>query len=89
MIRLSSLLVESVRTPEQAKQLGEKIGIQWDKVKFTPKDLLQGFKVEMEHGTKDKETDVTHDDPIKTAKIAWAHLKEKPNYYQLLKTVED
>lgn len=87
MIRLKDLLVENITNVKQAKELGEKIGINWDKVKFTPANLLQGFKVELEHG-KDKQTNVTNGDPVKTAKIAWAHLKEKPNYYTLLKAVE-
>ena len=82
MIKLKSL-IEGIQSEAQVKKLGEKIGIKWDKVKFTPSDLLQGYKVELEH------RDVTKGDPVMTAKIAWAHLKEKPNYYQLLKAVED
>jgi hypothetical protein len=88
MILIRSLLKETILSFHQAEKLGEKIGIQWNKVKFTPEQLLQGFKVELEHGSTDKQTDVTHGDPIKTAKIAWAHLKEKPDYYQKLKAVE-
>ena len=88
MILLRGLLNENITSSRQAKILGEKIGINWSKVKFTPSDIFQGFKVEQEHGSKDKETDVTQDDPVKTAKIAWAHLKEKPDYYKRLKAVE-
>ena len=88
MILLKSL-VENIQSVAQIEKLGEKIGIKWDKVKFTPADLLQGYKNELEHGKKDKQTDVTHNDPVMTAKIAWAHLKENPNYYKLLKAVED
>jgi len=83
MILLTGLLIENITTVEQAKKLGEKIGVQWGKVKFTPKDLLQGCKVELEH------KDVTKGDPVMTAKIALAHLKELPDYYQRLKAVED
>ena len=32
--------------------------------------------VEFEHGSHDPQTDVTHDDPIVTGKIALAHMKE-------------
>ena len=46
------------------------------------KEFAMGMKVELEHD------DVTKGDPTKTAKIALAHLKEKPNYYTLLKKVE-
>ncbi len=38
-----------------------------------------GMNVEMEH------QDVTNGNVVKTAKIAAAHLTEKPNYYTLLK----
>jgi hypothetical protein len=38
-----------------------------------------GIDVELEHGTRDLETDVTDDDVIMTAKIARAHLNEFPD----------
>lgn len=68
----------------------KKLNIDWKKNKFTPEDLLDGINVESEHGSHDSQTDVTNgtDDPIIFAKIALAHLKEKPNYYKLLKTIE-
>jgi hypothetical protein len=75
--------------PEEAKALGEKIGIEWANVKFTPEALAEGFKHELEHGNKDPETNVTDDDPEKTAKIAWAHLKEDPDYYVKLSQMEN
>jgi len=46
------------------------------------------MKVELEHGKKSKKTDVTHNDPLKTAKIVLAHLNEKKDYYTRLKKVE-
>jgi len=39
-----------------------------------------GLFVELEHGTKDPETDVTNDDLSLTGKISLAHLKEFPDY---------
>jgi hypothetical protein len=47
-------------------------------------ELSRGFDVEKEHGPKDSETDVTGGDPVKTLKIALAHLKEDPKYYKKL-----
>jgi hypothetical protein len=35
------------------------------------------------------DTNVTNDDPHMTAKIAWAHLKEVPDYYTRLEQLED
>ena len=37
--------------------------------------------MELEHGTRDPQTNVTGDDVIMTAKIARAHLNEFPDYY--------
>ena len=46
------------------------------------------MEVELEHGRRDPMTDVTHDDPIVTGKIAWAHLREFPDYYDRLDAME-
>jgi len=48
---------------------------------FTKEDFIRGLNIEMEHGTKYFDTNVTNDDLLLTAKIALAHLKEFPNYY--------
>ncbi len=48
---------------------------------FTIFDFLTGLNIELEHGLVNKETNVTKDDLILTAKIALAHLNEFPNYY--------
>lgn len=69
-----------------AMMMGRRLGIDWTKEKFTVGDLLVGMHYELEHGKVDPETNVTNDSPKKTAKIAWAHLKERPDYYvQLMK----
>ena len=36
-----------------------------------------------------EETNVTDDDPIVTGKIALAHMKEFPDYYERLRRMED
>ena len=46
------------------------------------------MEVEFEHGVCDPETNVTDDDPVVTGKIAWAHLKELPDYYTRLDAME-
>lgn len=73
---------------EFVTDIGEEIGIKWSSVEFSPKDLYDGIVVELEHGTSDPDTDVTGDDIVETAKIAWAHLKELPDYYQRLEQME-
>ena len=74
-------------TREEAKELGERVGIDFDRV--DPEEFRLGLTVELEHGAHDPETNVTNDDPVMTAKIAWAHLKELPDYYARLEKMEE
>lgn len=55
------------------------LGISFDK--FTIEEFTDGINIELEHGLINKNTNVTDNDLIKTAKIALAHLNEFPNYY--------
>jgi hypothetical protein len=73
-------------TEEEAKRIGEAIEIDWSKVDFD--QFRMGLEVELEHGERDPQTDVTHGDPILTGKIALAHLKELPDYYTRLAQME-
>jgi hypothetical protein len=72
----------------EAKRIAAEIGIDWEVVPFDVEQFRMGLEVELEHGAHDPETDVTHDDPILTGKIAWAHLKELPDYYTRLAAME-
>jgi len=76
-------------TAEEARRLGEAIGVDWNKSPFDVEQLRMGLEVELEHGQRDPRTDVTHDDPILTAKIALAHLNEFPDYYTRLDKMEE
>jgi len=71
---------------EEAKGIGEKIGIKWDK--FDVDQFRRGMDVELEHGLIDPSTNVTNDDPVITGKIALAHLNEFPDYYNRLEKME-
>lgn len=73
---------------DEAYKLGIQIGINWKTAKFSPADFAKGVMVEFEHGAHDPETNVTNDDLVLTGKIAWAHLKEDPEYYQKLARME-
>ena len=64
---------------KDAFEVAEILDIKFDK--FPPEDLLRGLNIELEHGLINKSTNVTNDDLLLTAKIALAHLKEFPNYY--------
>ncbi|MFW9843134.1 MAG: DUF5661 family protein [Candidatus Thorarchaeota archaeon] len=74
-------------TTEEAKSIGEKLGIKWDR--FDVDQFRMGMDVELEHGTHDPSTNVTDDDPITTGKIALAHLNEFPDYYDRLDKLEE
>ena len=71
---------------EEARTLGTMLGIDW--VKVDPEQFRRGLEVELEHGARDPETNVTNDDLALTGKIAWAHLKEFPDYYSRLDKLE-
>ena len=73
-------------TADEAKQIGEKLGIDWSK--FDIEQYRMGLDVELEHGLIDPHTNVTNDDPIMTGKIALAHLNEFPDYYTRLEKME-
>jgi DNA-directed RNA polymerase alpha subunit len=77
---------KKVFTYDQAKKLGEELSIDWSK--FDVEQFRMGLSVELEHGTVDPQTNVTNDDPSTTAKIAYAHLKEFPDYYTRLEAME-
>ena len=74
-------------TEQEAKEIGEQLGIKWDK--FDVDQFRRGMDVELEHGTVDSNTNVTDDDPLMTGKIALAHLNELPDYYTRLKEMEE
>lgn len=71
---------------DEAKRIGAALGIDWAKVDVG--QFRRGLEVEFEHGTHDPETNVTNDDAALTGKIAWAHLKEFPDYYTRLDKLE-
>ena len=73
-------------TLEEARRVGDEIGVDWEK--FDLELFRAGMDVEYEHGSHDPQTDVTHDDPIVTGKIALAHMKEFPDYYERLERME-
>jgi len=73
-------------TTEEAKTVGETLGIDWSK--FDVEQFRMGMDVELEHGTRDQNTNVTNDDPIMTGKIALAHLNEFSDYYTRLEKLE-
>jgi hypothetical protein len=74
---------------EEARSVGERIGIDWEQAPFDIEQFRAGMDVELEHGAHDSTTDVTGDDSIITGKIALAHLNEFPDYYTRLEAMEE
>ena len=73
---------------EEAEEIGRQIGVDWKSSPFDVEQFRRGMEVELEHGVHDLQTNVTNDNPILTGKIAWAHLKEFPDYYDRLDKME-
>ena len=72
---------------QDAKKIGDDLGIHWNEVSLD--EFTKGVNVELEHGTRYPETNVTNNDKKMTGKIAWAHLKEFPDYYTRLEKLEN
>src|SRR5437660_10515213 len=73
---------------EEARRIGERIGIDWEHSPFDVEQFRMGLGVELEHGRRDPTTNVSDDDEMTTGKIAWAHLNEFPDYYTRLEKME-
>ena len=74
-------------TTEEAKEIGEQLGIRWDK--FDAEQFRIGMGIELEHGTIDLKTNVSNDNALTTGKIALAHLNEFADYYTRLLEMEE
>lgn len=57
-------------------------------MKIPLEEFRLGLEVELEHGTRYKEANVTNNHPLLTGKIVVAHLKESMDYYERLDVAE-
>ena len=73
-------------TTDEARRVGDALKVDWNQIDL--EQFRRGMDVELEHGAHDPQTDVTHDDPLTTGKIALAHLKEFSDYYVRLDRME-
>jgi hypothetical protein len=74
---------------DEARRVGEQIGIDWATAPFDVEQFRRGMDVELEHGLHAILTNVTDDDPLVTGKIALAHLREFADYYTRLEQMEE
>jgi hypothetical protein len=73
---------------EDARRIAGVLGIDFATSPFPIEEFHAGLGIELEHGRRDPETNVTGDDPVMTGKIALAHLREIPDYYTRLAAME-
>jgi hypothetical protein len=72
---------------DEAQEIGGVLGVDFNEIDRD--QFRRGLEVDLEHGARDPETNVTGDDLTLTGKIAWAHLKEFPDYYTRLDVMEE
>ena len=75
-------------TTVEARVVAAELGIDFSALGCDLEQFRLGLGVELEHGPRDAETDVSGNDPIVTGKIALAHLTEFPDYYTRLAILE-
>ena len=75
-------------TTEDAAAALATAGIDISAEEYGLEDVRDGMNVELEHGTRFPDLDVSGDDPVITLKIALAHLREFPDYYERLEVME-
>ena len=75
-------------TTEEARTIATELGVDFGALGCDLEQFRMGLDVELEHGPRDSETDVSGNDSIVTGKIALAHLTEYPDYYTRLAVLE-
>ena len=59
-----------------------------EKMAIGPEQFCIGLEVELEHGIRFKDANVTNNHPVITGMIVLAHMKETLDYYKLLEVAE-
>ncbi len=78
--------IEIEFSEDEAKRVGDSLGVDWGKIDL--EQFRQGLAVELEHGCRNPQTNITCDNLDLTGKIALVHLFELRDYYSRLKKVE-
>jgi hypothetical protein len=72
--------------PKEAKAILARVNTA--KMKVSLEEFQKGLEVELEHGIRFKDVNVTNNHPILTGRIVLAHMKESLDYYKLLEVAE-
>lgn len=81
-----SILKEPNITKKEAETILKKVNVK--KMAIPVEEFRQGLEVELEHGTRFADANVTNNHPILTGMIVLAHLKEAMDYYERLEIAE-
>jgi len=79
-------LKEPAVLPEEAARIRVEVG--GEALLVSEEAFRQGLEVELEHGTRFPDTNVTNNHPILTGRIVAAHLNESLDYYLRLAVAE-
>ena len=85
-IRDWTALKEPAATIEEARKILAEVNT--GKMPVDPEQFRAGLDVELEHGTRFKDANVTNNHPVITGMIVLAHMKESLDYYMLLDVAE-
>jgi hypothetical protein len=85
-IRNWTALKKLAPSMEEAKIIRAAIGAAG--IRIGIEAFRDGLEVELEHGTRYPDANVTNNHPVLTGKIVIAHLKEALDYYRRLKIME-
>jgi hypothetical protein len=79
-------LTEPKVLPEEGRVILAEVNVEGMDIPL--EDFCEGLDVELEHGTRFKDANVTNNHPVLTGKIVLAHLKESMDYYKRLEVAE-
>lgn len=77
---------KAVVSAKEAAQILKIVNV--EKMKIPAEDFRIGLEVELEHGTRFKDANITNNHPLLTGKIVLAHLKETMDYYRRIDVAE-
>jgi hypothetical protein len=69
---------------DEAFTTAQELGLDFHDLAFDLEEFRLGMDMELVAGELDPMTDVTHDDPVETAKLVLAHLRKRPDFYTRL-----
>jgi hypothetical protein len=81
-----SSLSEATVSLEEAEKILAQVNVK--AMPVSPEVFKQGLEVELEHGTRFPDANVTSNHPLLTGMIVMAHLKESLEYYERLEVAE-